>query len=135
MRPELNLIRTGVISPDDLVEALSLQDELRPALGQVAMEAGMLTPRQVRESLALQDEEPDLLFGEAAIALGHLNRAGLAELMLQQDQQQRPLLEVLVELGRLTEAQARAARPRASWYDDRASSAARRIGQAMSAVC
>ncbi|MEQ8846381.1 hypothetical protein [Botrimarina sp.] len=109
MHTPAGLVRAGLISPDDLVAALSLQDELRPPLGQVAMEMGMLTPRQVREALSLQDQKPELQFGEAAVELGFLTRGRLAELILQQQEQQRPLLDVLVDLGRLTDEQARAA--------------------------
>lgn len=110
MQLELTLVRTGVISADDYVEAVSRQDEERPPLGQVAIEEGLLSVRRVLELLSTQYEEPTRRFGELAVEKGYLDTPEVATLLMRQQDRQRPLIDHLVELGRLSVEQAETAR-------------------------
>lgn len=107
---ELSLVRSGVISAEDYVEAVTRRDEERPPLGQLAIEEGVLRPRQVLELLRLQHGSPSRRFGEVAIEQGYLRTEQVATLLMHQQERQRPVIDHLVELGRLSIEQAEAAR-------------------------
>lgn len=106
---ELALVRSGVVDPELYVEAVSRQQEERLPLGQIALETGALSARQVREVLQAQSDQSFERFGEVALAKGILKRRDLAELLMVQTERQRPLVQHLIELGALTEEQARTA--------------------------
>ena len=78
MKPELELVHTGRITPAQYVEAITRQTEETTPLGQVAIEAGLLTPREVFEVLHRQRTEPSRRFGDIAVGLGYLNRSQVA---------------------------------------------------------
>ena len=106
---EIALVRSGLVDADVYVEALSRQQSERPPLGQIALETGALSARQVREVLQAQSDSAQARFGELALSIGMLDRRDLAELLMIQNERQKPLVSHLVELGALTEEQARAA--------------------------
>lgn len=106
MELELSLVRSGLVSADDYVEALGRREEERPPLGQVAIEEGLLGVRQVLEVIRSQHVDPDRLFGEVAIEKGFLTTQQVATLLMVQQQRQRPVIDHLVELGRVSYEQA-----------------------------
>ena len=110
MQLELALVQTGVISADDYVEALTRRDQERPALGQVAIEEGMLTATEVLNVLRRQHANPLRRFGELAVELGYLDNRQVAALLMQQQERERPVIDHLVELGRLSREQAQSMR-------------------------
>lgn len=110
MQLELALVQTGVISADDYVAALARRDQERPPLGQVAIELGMMAATNVLDVLRVQHTDPTRRFGELAVEMGHLDSHQVAALLMEQQERQRPLIEHLVALGRLSREQARSAR-------------------------
>lgn len=119
MRLELNLVHEGRITADDYVAAATRREEDRPPLGQVAIEEGVLSVRRVLEVLQRQYEAPSRRFGELAVELGFLSEADLATLLLHQRERERPLVDYLVELGKLTPADVDAARKAREERSDR----------------
>ncbi|QDT68332.1 hypothetical protein MalM25_12540 [Planctomycetes bacterium MalM25] len=110
MQIEIALVQTGVISADDYVAALARRDQERPPLGQVAIEQGMMAATHVLDVLRLQHTDPTRRFGELAVEKGYLDSHQVATLLMQQLEKQRPVIEHLVELGRLSREQAQTAR-------------------------
>ncbi len=110
MQIELALVQTGVISADDYVAALARRDQERPPLGQVAIEQGVMTATHVLDVLRFQIAEPTRRFGELAVERGYLDSHQVAALLMEQQERQRPVIEHLVELGRLSRKQAQSAR-------------------------
>lgn len=106
MDAELALIRSGVISAEDYVEAISRREDERPRLGQVAIEEGALAARQVLDILTQQYAHPERRFGEIAIENGYLEPDQVQHLVVEQQQRQRPVLDHLVELGSLSPEEA-----------------------------
>lgn len=102
MNPELALIRRGVITADEYVEALLRRENERPRMGQVAIEEGLLTARQVLDILAQQYAHPGRRFGEIAIEIGELTEAQVEDLLLAQEGRQRPVFDHLIEMGCVT---------------------------------
>ncbi len=102
MELELSLVRSGLVSADDYVEALGRREEERPPLGQVAIEEGLLGVRQVLEVIRTQQLQSDRKFGEVAVEKGYLTSAQVATLLMHQQQRQRPVIDHLVELGSVT---------------------------------
>ena len=100
------LYHNGVITAEQLVAAMALQDECRVPLGVLAMESGKLAVRDVLSILRVQSDLPNDRFGDIAIDLGLLNKRDLAELLMLQSDRRIPLGECLVELGHMTEEQA-----------------------------
>lgn len=118
MRAELDLVRQGTVSAEDLVTAIERQHEARPQLGQIAIEERLLTPRQVREVLYRQCETPHLRFGEVAIELGLMTDRELGYLLLKQQIAQGPLMNHLIALGSIDEQAAEAACSNRCWCGD-----------------
>ncbi|MEO0530979.1 MAG: hypothetical protein AAF266_10455 [Planctomycetota bacterium] len=110
MRIELALVQSGVISADDYVVALARHDDERPPMGQVAIEEGVLGAREVLDVLRTQARDPKRRFGEVAIEKGYLAVEQVATLLMRQQERQRPVIDHLVELGRLSVEQAQQAR-------------------------
>ncbi|TWT95887.1 hypothetical protein Pla108_29640 [Botrimarina colliarenosi] len=106
MELELSLVRSGVVSADDYVEALGRRDEERPPLGQVAIEEGLLGVRQVLDVIRTQHASPDRRFGEIAVEKGYLTADQVAQLLLVQQGRQRSVIQHLVELGSVSFEQA-----------------------------
>lgn len=99
MELELLLVRTGLITADDYVEAVGRREEERLPLGQVAIEERMLGVRQVLDVIRTQLLDPDRRFGEVAVEKGYLTTSQVAALLRLQRQRQRPVIDHLVELG------------------------------------
>jgi hypothetical protein len=99
---ELSLVRSGLVSADDYVEALGRREEERPPLGQVAIEEGLLGVRQVLDVIRTQHVEPERRFGEVAVDKGYLTTSQVATLLMLQQERQRPVIDHLVELGRVS---------------------------------
>lgn len=99
---ELSLVRSGLVSADDYVEALGRREEERLPLGQVAIEEGLLGVRQVLDVIRTQHGEPERRFGEVAVDKGYLTTSQVATLLMLQQERQRPVIDYLVELGRVS---------------------------------
>jgi len=107
---ELSLVRSGVVSPEHYVEAVARRERERTPLGQIAIEEGVLGAAQVLTLLREKYTQPEKRFGELAVAHGMLRPEQVALLLMQQQERQRPVIDYLMELGRLSVEQAESAR-------------------------
>ncbi|HEY4235525.1 MAG TPA: hypothetical protein VGM76_18985 [Lacipirellulaceae bacterium] len=96
MQFELYLKSKGVISADQLVAALEVQQKQLVPIGQLAIEEGVLSPRQVFQVLRSQSDSPHEQFGEVAVNLGLMTRDQLQRLLMIQMERKRSLAEILV---------------------------------------
>ncbi|MEM6655643.1 MAG: hypothetical protein AAF596_07570 [Planctomycetota bacterium] len=99
MRFGVYLMRRGVITANQFVEALQEQLDQQPPMGQLAIEEGALSVREVFDVLRSQSDSTAGRFGDAAMELGLLARQQVAELLLLQADRVPPLEEVLVKIG------------------------------------
>ena len=102
MQFAMYLVDNGVISCEEFFEALKLQMSTRLQLGALAIEIRRLTFRQVFAILRAQCDEPNTMFGELAVRLGHLTDEDVTKLLAEQASRAMPLLEVLVDNGFLS---------------------------------
>lgn len=75
-------------------------------MGQIAIEEGVLAARQVLEILTQQYAPPHRRFGEIAVENGYLDNDQVQQLIVEQRLRQRPVIDHLVELGRLSAEEA-----------------------------
>jgi len=90
------LVRRGLISADDYVNAREVQLNAHRKLGELALSSLKLTMRQVMAILEAQVDCPKP-FGELAIELGYLTQSDVLELLGMQVDLCPSLLEVLSE--------------------------------------
>ena len=101
----LFLVQRGVITAADLVDALRIQLDRRPTLGQVALATGKLSIAQVSAILSRQSDIAGKAFGEVAKELGVLTHEDIATLLGAQQMLDAPLKEVLIERGAIGASQ------------------------------
>lgn len=94
----IHLVRRGLISADQFVDALERGFAQRPPLGEVAMRLGKLTMRQVFSVLAEQSDRHQP-FGRIAVELGFLSEGDLGELLLKQADSTPDVVDMLVMTG------------------------------------
>jgi hypothetical protein len=99
----LYLKKKGVISAEQFVAALEIQLATLPRIGQLALEEGLISPRDIFDVLQAQRRWPDVRFGELAIEMGLMSRGELTRLLMVQADRKRPLAEVFVAEGMLSE--------------------------------
>src|SRR4051794_8368736 len=104
----LYLKKKGIISAEQLVDALEAQLASMPRIGQLALEEGIVSPREIFEILLAQSSSPSEMFGELAIQMGFMTRNELMQLLMIQADRKQPLEEVLVAQGVLSEQDAAA---------------------------
>ncbi len=94
----VNLVRRGVITADQLVDAVERQMNRRPRLGRLALETGKLTMKQVFAVLEEQTvgNQP---FGETAIELGFITKRQVSNLLRKQRDMTPSVSECLIEIG------------------------------------
>lgn len=95
------LVERGIISREQLVEALEEQKRVNLKLGEHAVRLGYLTPAQIEEIRKLQKRE-ELKFGEAAIRLGLLTPEQVERIITIQKSSHKLLGDILVEKGFIT---------------------------------
>jgi hypothetical protein len=99
------LYKQGIITAEQFVAAMELQDEQVVPLGVIAMEEGKLAVRDVLSILRVQSDLPNDRFGDIAIELGMMTKRDLAELLMQQSNRRLKIGDCLVELGILKQEQ------------------------------
>ncbi|MET0290481.1 MAG: chemotaxis protein CheX [Pseudoxanthomonas sp.] len=90
------LLEKGVISPQQLLEALDAQRASNPTLGELAQQRGLLTAAQAKRINDRQRVE-DRRFGDIAEDMGLLDSAQVNELLAAQKAQRKLFGEILVE--------------------------------------
>ncbi|MGE5707004.1 MAG: hypothetical protein ACM3YO_01620 [Bacteroidota bacterium] len=103
------LVTFGLITPDQLKEALRIQQEESPKLriGEILVKQGHLTNAQLIE--ALREQRLQIRLGEFLINQGSLGFLQLLDALDEQRKTGHPLGKVLVEQGFTTEEEVRAA--------------------------
>lgn len=104
MRFGIYMMRRGVLSAEQLIEALDEQMSLQPPMGQLAIEEGVLSVREVFAVLRTQADTANGRFGDAAMQLGLLDRGQVANLLMLQADRIPPLSDLLVSIGTLDQA-------------------------------
>ncbi|TWT48661.1 hypothetical protein [Botrimarina hoheduenensis] len=99
MKPEIELLQSGAITPEQYIAAARRQEQETIPLGQLAIEEGHLSAREVFEILHTQRQESHQRFGDIAVRLGYLERSQVAMLLLRQLEQRRSMIDLLVEMG------------------------------------
>ncbi len=99
----LYLQKQGIISAEQLVAAIAEQFHTRVPIGQLALEEGILSARDIFTVLRSQSDSPNERFGEVAIELGMMSRPQLIHLLMLQADRQRPISEILVRQGAISE--------------------------------
>jgi hypothetical protein len=98
MFPEVLLVRRGLITADQFVQAVEWQLDQRPRLGHLALQTGKLTMKQVFAVLEEQTVN-DNPFGEIAVELGFLTKRQVTSLLKLQNDRVLPLSQCLIEIG------------------------------------
>lgn len=95
------LLEAGVITAQQLLEALAVQRRMNVRFGQVAVAAGLLKEDQIMTILRLQRSK-GLRVGEAAVALGFMTEVQVERVLRAQRNHHLMLGEALLESGALT---------------------------------
>lgn len=96
--------KKGVVTAEQLVDALDEQHRNLISIGQLAIEEGVLSARDVFAVLRSQRGLPGERFGEVALAIGVLRKHTLDRLLALQWARKPPLEEVLVRQGAISRA-------------------------------
>ena len=104
----LYLKRKGIITAEQLVAALDEQLNNLVPIGQLALEEGTLSARDIFEVLRAQSDSPCERFGELAVEMGMMTRDDLMRLLMLQADRRRPITDILMEQGVLSEQKAAA---------------------------
>lgn len=99
----LYLKKKGIVTAEQLVAALEAQLTTMPRIGQLALEEGLISPRDIFDVLRAQRESPDVRFGDLAIEMGLMTRDEVMRLLMIQANRKRPLAEVFVAEGMLSQ--------------------------------
>jgi hypothetical protein len=102
----LYLKNKGAISADQLVVALEEQLGSLVPIGQLALEENVLSPRDIFTVLQAQSDSPNERFGELAVEMGLMTRGQLMRLLMIQADRKRPIADILVSQGALTQQKA-----------------------------
>lgn len=92
------LVDKGYVTPGELEAALIIQQDRHSKLGRLANRRAMLTFEKIC-AIREHQHKYNLRFGEAALALGLLSQAELAELLQEQNASHIPVGKMLVELN------------------------------------
>ena len=101
----LYLQKKGIISAEQLVDALEAQMNTLVPIGQIALEEGILSARDIFDVLRAQKDSPNERFGDVAIEMGLMTRDHVMRLLMIQADRKRPLAEILVGQGALSQEQ------------------------------
>lgn len=97
----LHLTEKGLLSPEQLVDALNTQRDETDAIGRIALYGRFLTVKDVSKILNVQATEPGR-FGEVGVRLGLLTNSDVRKLLDLQRRSRPPLGEILVRNGILS---------------------------------
>ena len=103
MQFEIYLVRAGIMSAEQLVDALDLQQRSRPRFGRLALQMGKLRLHQVAEILQRQCDV-DKPFGETAVDLEFLSRRQVTHLLKTQQNRTPAVIDCLVQLAAVDES-------------------------------
>ena len=94
------LLEKGIITPQQLMEAVEFQESANTRFGDYAVSKGYLTKEDVAK-LQTQQQQADMMFGEIAVRLGVLNQEQVDEILLRQKNDHVYIGAALVKKGYL----------------------------------
>ncbi|MCP4134238.1 MAG: hypothetical protein GY754_24910 [bacterium] len=97
------LVDKGIISSDQLREAVDYQKSLNKKLGSLAVQEGLLTNEQI-DSIRAEQKKKDKMFGEIALEMGLLTNQQVYTLLEKQRANNIPIGGALVTTAALTES-------------------------------
>lgn len=100
----IHLLRTGLITAEQLCDAAEYCDSKRPPIGLLAVRKGKLTMGQLFRVLGQQADD-NRQFGQVARDMGFMTDRDVSELLLAQQEATPSVPHRLVEMGVLTESQ------------------------------
>lgn len=103
------LVRNGIISANQFVEAEELRQESRLPIGELALHLGKLPLSQFNQVVRHQ-ARTCLSFGESVMQLGYLGERDLADLLKLQADRAKKLDDILIESGAVSRGEIIAAR-------------------------
>jgi CheY-specific phosphatase CheX len=92
------LISKSIVTPKQLIEALSYQEYQTLKIGHYAVEDNYLTPAQAKQ-INIEQQKRNLKFGETAVAMGLLTQAQVDELLTIQRNNHVYLGEAVIAKG------------------------------------
>ena len=92
------LLSKSIVTPEQLLEALSFQEFQTLKIGHYAVEDNYLTPAQAAQ-INLEQQKRDLKFGETAVAMGLLTQTQVDELLMIQRNNHVYLGEAIIAKG------------------------------------
>lgn len=95
------LLEKGVVSREQVVQAVELQESVNLKFGETALATKMVTEDDVRRIHDAQRNE-DLMFGDMAVKLGILTRDQIGEILEYQQKTHIRIGEALVRVGAVT---------------------------------
>lgn len=95
------LLSKGVISTEELIDAMKKQSDVHLKLGTIAIHEGLLTASEVDNIIIMQTHQ-DKKFGELAVENGYLTEAQVQSLLDAQKPDYLLLGQILIEDGKLT---------------------------------
>ncbi len=98
------LLKKGIVTPQQLDDALEVQGQQNKSLGALAVSAGLLSEEQV-ELLNKEQREVDLYLGEMAVEKGWMTANDVELLMIEQWASHSSLGDILVEQEHLNSTQ------------------------------
>lgn len=97
------LVKRGLVSPAEFVEALERELYSRPPLGRIALLERKITMRQLFSILKDQSDSHQP-FGKIAVDLGFMSEEDLGNLLLKQANCKPDMIDFLVEMGVIDQA-------------------------------
>ncbi len=95
------LLNKGVITPEQLIDALKVQANTHKKLGTLAIHSGFMSASEV-EDVYITQTHYDKLFGELAVNLGYLTEGQVDNLLTTQLPDYMLLGQILIDKGLLT---------------------------------
>jgi len=96
------LVESGIVSQENLLKAIDLQETSNLKFGEIAALLGMLSEADVDRIHTIQRTE-DLRFGDIALKLGLLNQDQMQEILTRQKNGHLYIGEALVKVGALSQ--------------------------------
>ncbi|MGB1236675.1 MAG: chemotaxis protein CheX [Pseudomonadales bacterium] len=90
------LLEKGLITPEQLLTAISLQKASNPSLGKIAVDKGMLSEAQA-EAINAEQQRTDQRFGDLAVTMQLLSDAQVGELIDTQKAGRKFFGQILIE--------------------------------------
>ena len=97
------LVETGIITDDQLQQALAEQESSGRKLGRVLTDLGLCTQEDI--ATALQEQVRRIRIGDLLIDYGHITETELEEALKRQKGSSRKLGQVLIDMGLVSQAQ------------------------------